>query len=79
MNKPWTDKIRQRMGHYEPQAPEGLYDDIMGEMARRGMLPQGQSQHRAGRCPRRLPVVCLRALSLHQRCPRRLRPGWSAR
>lgn len=63
MNKPWTDKIRQRMGHYEPQAPEGLYDDIMGAMARRGMLPQGQSQHRARRLPLWVNRVAVSAIA----------------
>ena len=63
MNKPWTDKIRQRMGHYEPQAPEGLYDDIMGEMARRGLLPQGQSQHRARQLPLWVNRVAVSAIA----------------
>ena len=67
MNKPWTDKIRQRMEHYEPQAPEGLYDNIMGEMARRGLLSQGQSQHRARRVPlwvNRLAVSAIAAAAV---------------
>ena len=63
MNKPWTDKIRQRMEHYEPQAPEGLYDNIMGEMARRGLLSQGQSQHRARRVPLWVNRVAVSAIA----------------
>ena len=63
MNKPWTDKIRQRMDHYEPQAPEGLYDNIMGEMARRGLLSQGQSQHRARRVPLWVNRVAVSAIA----------------
>ena len=63
MNKPWTDKIRQRMGHYEPQAPDGLYDDIVGEMARRGLMPQAQSQPPARRVPLWVNRVAVSAIA----------------
>ncbi len=63
MSKSWTDKIRQRMGQYEPQAPEGLYDDIMGEMERRGLMPQAQPQHRARRVPLWVNRVAVSAIA----------------
>ena len=38
-NDKWINRIQQKMEHYEADVPEGLYDDIVAEMQRRGLKP----------------------------------------
>ena len=43
----WINRIQQKMEHYEADAPEGLYDDIVAEMQRRGLKPMAATSRKA--------------------------------
>lgn len=46
-NDKWINRIQQKMEHYEADVPEGLYDDIVAEMQRRGLKPLAATSHKA--------------------------------
>ena len=46
-NDKWINRIQQKMEHYEAVVPEGLYDDIVAEMQRRGLKPLAATSHKA--------------------------------
>ena len=46
-NDKWINRIQQKMEHYEADVPEGLYDDIVAEMQRRGQKPLASTSHKA--------------------------------
>lgn len=39
MNDKWMDDLKNQLGDYRKDAPEGLLDDIKQEMCRRGVMP----------------------------------------
>ena len=39
MNDKWMDDLKNQLGDYRKDAPEGLLDDIEQEMCRRGVMP----------------------------------------
>lgn len=43
----WINRIQQKMEHYEADVPEGLYDDIVAEMQRRGLKPLAATSRKA--------------------------------
>lgn len=46
-NDKWINRIQQKMEHYEADVPEGLYDDIVAEMQRRGLKPLAATSRKA--------------------------------
>lgn len=46
-NDKWINRIQQKMEHYEADVPEGLYDDIVAEMQRRGLKPLEATSRKA--------------------------------
>lgn len=46
-NDKWINRIHQKMEHYEADVPEGLYDDIVAEMQRRGLKPLAATSRKA--------------------------------
>ena len=46
-NDKWINRIQQKMEHYEADVPEGLYDDIVAEMQRRGLKPLAATSRNA--------------------------------
>lgn len=47
MEEQWIKKIQQKLESYEAEAPDGLYDDIQAEMARRGVVPVASGQRKS--------------------------------